>query len=247
MRGGVPDPSCIWTCIPSPKTAKSIRTLRKRSKSASLRLRTPHVGQQPGRLGRKWPPSHDVCLAMCQHFLFCTRIALNSTKLTPKVTLIRFWEETAPQPSCVRCPRVLCMYIPRFFSEARSLESGTGSTLEKNTAEDGAGDHLRHGQRYDWAKPITRRQFSDNPVENTNTKIGIAVGVLLGVFLLATLAFLWTYRFSVRCSTKRHKSAIRKSSQSSSKSSKAASDNGGDAPAPPPEPAAADPPEAASK
>ncbi len=136
------------------------------------------------------------------------------------------------------------MYIPRLAPEARSLDSGRESRPDTHADTGGAtgiswaGISRVHGNT--WALPIVRRQFSDNPVENTNIRIGIAVGVLLGVFLVATLAFLWTYRFSVRCSKKRHKGRVRKSS--SSKSSKAASDNGGEAPAPPPEPAAAGPP-----
>ncbi len=58
------------------------------------------------------------------------------------------------------------------------------------------------------------------PSDNTNVTIGAVVGVVLGVFLIGIFAFLYTYRNSVRFSSKkkhkRRKSAGSKSSKASS-------------------------------
>ncbi|KAM3500381.1 hypothetical protein MY10362_006440 [Beauveria mimosiformis] len=91
---------------------------------------------------------------------------------------------------------------------------------------------------------LDKRQFSDNPLQNTNTSIGVIVGVVLTVFLAGVFAFLWVYRDTVRCSggRKRRRSSSSKSTKSS-KSSKAASDHDGEA-EPAPEAAAADAPAA---
>lgn len=77
---------------------------------------------------------------------------------------------------------------------------------------------------------ITARQFSNNPMNNTNIKIGIALGFVLGIFLIGLFAFLWTYRYSVRCTSKRKSTKCRGSSSSkSSQSSRSSqSSSGGD-------------------
>lgn len=67
--------------------------------------------------------------------------------------------------------------------------------------------------------------------EETDTTIGIVVGVVLGVFLVATIAFLYVYRNSIRLGGRRRR-RHRKSGSKSSKSSKS-SDGGGGAPAAP--------------
>lgn len=72
---------------------------------------------------------------------------------------------------------------------------------------------------------VARRQ---TPLEETNMRTGIIVGVVLGVFLVATCAFLFVYRNSFK-RKKRH----RRHKSSSSKSSK--SSDGGAPPPPPPE------------
>ncbi|KAI0127353.1 hypothetical protein BJ170DRAFT_369806 [Xylariales sp. AK1849] len=69
-------------------------------------------------------------------------------------------------------------------------------------------------------------------VQDTDTTIGIIVGVVLGVFLVATFAFLYIYRNSLRFTPrKRHH---RKSAGSKSSKSSKSSDGGGSAAAPPP-------------
>jgi hypothetical protein len=140
------------------------------------------------------------------------------------------------------------MYIPPLAAEAYSLEHPADE--HKEPLPPIVSVHVPSRGRSWQVINTAKRQISRSPLEKTNIRIGIAVGVVLGVFLAATIAFLWTYRFSVRCSRKRRK---HRHKSSSSKSSKAASDNGGDAPpaaepeaAPPPPPAAeeepADPP-----
>lgn len=66
----------------------------------------------------------------------------------------------------------------------------------------------------------------------SDVTIGIVVGVLLGIFLVATCGFLWVYRFSVRFTSRRHHK--RKSSSSKSSKSSKSSDGGGGPPPPPP-------------
>lgn len=77
---------------------------------------------------------------------------------------------------------------------------------------------------------ITRRQFSNNPMNNTNIKIGIALGFVLGIFLIGLFAFLWTYRYSVRCTSKRKRTTCGgpRSSKSSQSSQSSQSSTGGD-------------------
>lgn len=64
-----------------------------------------------------------------------------------------------------------------------------------------------------------------------DTTIGIVVGVLLGVFLIATCAFLYIYRGSIRTKKRKRRGHHRKTS--SSKGSKS-SDSGGSAAPPAP-------------
>ncbi|KAH7308000.1 hypothetical protein B0I35DRAFT_515843 [Stachybotrys elegans] len=63
----------------------------------------------------------------------------------------------------------------------------------------------------------------------TDSRIGIAVGVILGLFLVALLVFLYTYRGSIKLRRKRRRHRHKSSSSKSSKSSD-------DAPPPPPPP-----------
>ncbi|KAM3453161.1 hypothetical protein MY3296_003924 [Beauveria thailandica] len=119
------------------------------------------------------------------------------------------------------------MYIPR----------GLSSADEPPRAADAVGGGIV-------VAGLDKRQFSDNPLQNTNTSIGVIVGVVLAVFLAGVFAFLWVYRDTVRCSggRKRRRSTSSKSTKSS-KSSKAASDHEGEAePAPEAAAAAADAP-----
>jgi hypothetical protein len=67
--------------------------------------------------------------------------------------------------------------------------------------------------------------------QETDTTIGIVVGVILGVFLVAAIAFLYIYRNSIRV-TKRGRRHRKSGGSKSSKSSKS-SDGGGAQPAPP--------------
>ncbi|KAH7144363.1 hypothetical protein B0J13DRAFT_43108 [Dactylonectria estremocensis] len=67
---------------------------------------------------------------------------------------------------------------------------------------------------------IRRRQFSDDPGQNTNIKIGLVVGILVAAFLAVVIAFLWIYGPSIRFREKKkkhrgHKSSSSKSSRSS--------------------------------
>ncbi|KAH8780924.1 hypothetical protein F5883DRAFT_637805 [Diaporthe sp. PMI_573] len=72
---------------------------------------------------------------------------------------------------------------------------------------------------------------------STNTTIGIVVGVLLGLFIIASIVFLYRYRYTVHFHSKRR----RHHRHHSSKGSKTSSEGAG-APPPPPPPPAADPP-----
>ncbi|KGQ04789.1 hypothetical protein BB8028_0001g02100 [Beauveria bassiana] len=119
------------------------------------------------------------------------------------------------------------MYIPRGLSEAD----------ESPRAVEAVGGGIVVVARLD------KRQFSDDPLQNTNTSIGVIVGVVLAVFLAGVFAFLWVYRDAVRCSgggRKRRRSSSSKSTKSS-KSSKAASDHDGEAEPAPEAPAAGAP------
>ncbi|KAK8143503.1 hypothetical protein G3M48_007152 [Beauveria asiatica] len=120
------------------------------------------------------------------------------------------------------------MYIPR----------GLSSADEPPRAADAVGGGIV-------VAGLDKRQFSDNPLQNTNTSIGVIVGVVLAVFLAGVFAFLWVYRDTVRCSggRKRRRSTSSKSTKSS-KSSKAASDHEGEAEPAPEAAAAADAPAA---
>ncbi|KAF7533971.1 hypothetical protein G7Z17_g13437 [Cylindrodendrum hubeiense] len=67
---------------------------------------------------------------------------------------------------------------------------------------------------------IQKRQFSDNPGENTNIKIGLIVGILIAAFIAVVVTFLYFYGRSIRFTEKkrrhrRHKSSSSKSSRSS--------------------------------
>lgn len=74
---------------------------------------------------------------------------------------------------------------------------------------------------------------------STNTTIGIVVGVLLAVFIIASVVFLYRYRYSVRFHSKRR----RRHRHHSSKGSKTSSEGlGAPPPPPPPPPPVADPP-----
>lgn len=73
--------------------------------------------------------------------------------------------------------------------------------------------------------------------QDLDTTIGIVVGVLLGVFLIASVAFLYIYRGSIRMKRRRrHRHRHHKST--SSKSSKLSDGGGSAAAAPPPTPPA---------
>jgi transposase len=64
--------------------------------------------------------------------------------------------------------------------------------------------------------------------QDMDTTIGIVVGVLVGVFIVASIAFLHIYRGSIRVKRRKRRHHHRHSKSSSSKSSKA-SDGGGSA------------------
>lgn len=155
-------------------------------------------------------------------------------KLTVFDTKRGFIQGSLPTGAALVVP---CMYIPPLPAEAYSLEhpaDANAAPLPPTVSIDAS------SQGRSWqGTGIAKRQISGSPLEKTNIRIGIAVGVVLGVFLVATCAFLWTYRFSIRCSRKRRRPNKQKSS--SSRSSKAASDHGVDAP-PAAEPEAAPPP-----
>ncbi|KIE01623.1 hypothetical protein MAJ_02428, partial [Metarhizium majus ARSEF 297] len=86
---------------------------------------------------------------------------------------------------------------------------------------------------------LGKRQFSSGAADATNVQIGIALGVILGVFLIATGAFLYMYRSSVRFTYRKHRRHHTKSSRSSSKSTESTPPP---APAPPPPAPDAEPP-----
>ncbi|EFY92332.1 hypothetical protein MAC_01603 [Metarhizium acridum CQMa 102] len=89
-------------------------------------------------------------------------------------------------------------------------------------------------RRLDIGAALRKRQFSSGAADATNVQIGIALGVILGVFLIATGAFLYMYRSSVRFTYRKHRRHHSKSSRSSSKSAESTPPP---APAPPPPPA----------
>ncbi|EXV06106.1 hypothetical protein X797_000823 [Metarhizium robertsii] len=86
---------------------------------------------------------------------------------------------------------------------------------------------------------LGKRQFSSGAADTTNVQIGIALGIILGVFLIATGAFLYMYRSSVRFTYRKHRRHHTKSSRSSSKSTESTPPP---APAPPPPAPEAEPP-----
>ncbi|KAJ6784039.1 hypothetical protein PWT90_00326 [Aphanocladium album] len=118
------------------------------------------------------------------------------------------------------------MYIRRGVSEAESLtpaprapaygriQGGEPVVADSSDA---------FGQTAGIFAKLAKRQFSSDPVQNTNSSIGLAVGIVLGLFLIGTFAFLWVYRYSIRCTSRK------KRRSKSSKSSKASSDNGSEA------------------
>ncbi|KFA66022.1 hypothetical protein S40285_03716 [Stachybotrys chlorohalonatus IBT 40285] len=71
----------------------------------------------------------------------------------------------------------------------------------------------------------------DDQSANTNLRVGLAVGITLGVFLVGLGVFLYTYRTSVKFYRKKKRARHRHKS-TSSKSSK--SSDGGAPPQPPP-------------
>ncbi|KAG6026831.1 hypothetical protein E4U19_002398 [Claviceps sp. Clav32 group G5] len=70
-----------------------------------------------------------------------------------------------------------------------------------------------------------KRQY---PVDDTNTQVSIAVGIVLGVFLIASGTFLYVYRSSIRCRRRRHRH------HPAGKSSRSSSNSAGSAQAAPP-------------
>ncbi|KPM34317.1 hypothetical protein AK830_g12250 [Neonectria ditissima] len=86
---------------------------------------------------------------------------------------------------------------------------------------------------------VQKRQFSNNPAENNNIKIGLIVGILIAAFLAVVVAFLYFYGRSIRFTEKRRRHHRRHKS-SGSKSSRS-SDSGPPLPRPPP-PRSAPPP-----
>ncbi|KAI3401807.1 hypothetical protein diail_8185 [Diaporthe ilicicola] len=80
---------------------------------------------------------------------------------------------------------------------------------------------------------------------STNTTIGIVVGVLLGVFITASILFLYRYRYTVRFHRSRRRRRHRHHQHHSSKSSKTSRSSEGAAAPPPPPPPAPDPAPAA--
>ncbi|KAK7420320.1 hypothetical protein QQZ08_010453 [Neonectria magnoliae] len=87
---------------------------------------------------------------------------------------------------------------------------------------------------------IHRRQFSDNPAENNNIKIGLIVGILLAAFIAVVVAFLYFYGRSIRFTAKRRRHHHRRHKSYGSKSSR--SSDGGPPPPRPPPPRSAPPP-----
>lgn len=125
------------------------------------------------------------------------------------------------------------MYIPRGVSEADSLTPA--HAVSHSDGQNSISHEFGIADKAAFLVPaLVKRQFSSDPVQNTNASIGLAVGVVLGIFLIGTFAFLWVYRYSIRCSPRKKR---RPSSRKGSKSSKASSDSGGE-PAPEEAPAA---------
>ncbi|KAG6002804.1 hypothetical protein E4U21_002761 [Claviceps maximensis] len=73
------------------------------------------------------------------------------------------------------------------------------------------------------AGSFQRRQFSSSPTEKTNTQIGIAVAVTLGLFLVAACTFLYVYRSSIRCRRRRRPHHMMHPATKSSRSSASSS------------------------
>jgi hypothetical protein len=88
-------------------------------------------------------------------------------------------------------------------------------------------------------RPLTelRKREIGTRSADSNVTIGVIVGVVLGLFLLGIIAFLWTYRLSIKFSY--GKKRRRKSGSSKSSKSSKSSDGGAPPPPPPPPPAAA--------
>jgi hypothetical protein len=82
-----------------------------------------------------------------------------------------------------------------------------------------------------------RRQFSSDGAENKKIQIGIALGVILGAFLIGACAFLYIYRGSVRCAPRKRRRGHHHHHSGSSRSSRSSKHfDGGAAPPPPPPP-----------
>lgn len=106
-------------------------------------------------------------------------------------------------------------------SVKQRLKAAVGSIIDA-----GGQDH------HQW-QILRQRQFSDNASKNADIRTGIIVGVVLGVALIAFVAFVWVYRASLdRMARRKKKKGHRPRSGSSSKSSK--SSKSSDAGAPPP-------------
>ncbi|ATY61819.1 hypothetical protein A9K55_006985 [Cordyceps militaris] len=132
------------------------------------------------------------------------------------------------------------MYIPRGVSEVDGLAptAGGAPTWRRGQPEMVLPGVVDSGGGGDRRRLLERRQFSDDPLQNTNISIGVIIAIVLAAFLAALFAFLWVYRHTIRCSPARKKRRRRPSS-ASRKSSKASSHHGSDAEAAPePEPAA---------
>lgn len=115
------------------------------------------------------------------------------------------------------------MYIPS------SLHVTGASPGSPRSAADVDGGGGAPAQLHTWL----RRQFSSNGSENKNIQIGIALGVILGAFLIAAVAFLYIYRGSVKCTKRKKRRGHHKSASSRSSRSSKNSDEG--AAPPPPE------------
>lgn len=130
------------------------------------------------------------------------------------------------------------MYISRDGDEAAGLAAalrGRGEPSSRNdivwTGDDAVERGFDAGARQEVAMGVVARRSSD-PLQRTNTSIGIAVGVVLGVFLIAVVVFLYRYPHALRFGRRK-----RRHHHGSRKGSKTSSSDGGDA-APAPEEAA---------
>ncbi|KHO01219.1 uncharacterized protein MAM_00220 [Metarhizium album ARSEF 1941] len=121
------------------------------------------------------------------------------------------------------------MYIPPRELQLQAQAAGT----EAHGRSGGSQDVPRRAAELDGAA-FQRRQFSGDSADATNVQIGIALGIILGVFLIATCAFLYMYRSSVRFTYRKRRRRRAKSSRSSSKSTESTP------PPPPPPPAASE-------